>query len=84
MITKERAFTLASQWGSFMSAGDPGACMYAFHADDGRPVSEVHRLACIKYLRQQRPATAKDERELLQLIRFIGTCPLRPEVLTNA
>lgn len=76
MITKERAYGIASQWGSLISAGDPGACLYAFHFNDGRPVSDTHRLACLKYLRQQRPETRKDEIELQKLIRFLADCPL--------
>lgn len=84
MITKERAFALASQWGSFIAAGDPGACMYGFYANDGRPVSERHRMECLRYLRQCKPDTVKDGVELLQLIRFLANCPLRPEAVANA
>ncbi len=84
MITKERAFALASQWGSFIRAGDPGACMYAFHANDGRPVSESHRGQCLRYLRACKPDTPADGLELLQLIRWLASCPLRPEVISNA
>jgi hypothetical protein len=79
LITKERAYTLASQRGSFINAGDPGACMYAFHVGDGRPVTEAHRLQCLRWLRTRRADTAKDEREMFQLIRFMANAPLRPE-----
>lgn len=78
LITKERAYALASQWGSFINDTDPGACMYGFHVDDGRPVSDAHRLDCLKWLRSRRADTAKDERELQQLIRFMANAPLRP------
>jgi hypothetical protein len=78
-ISKERAYALASQWGSFINATDPGACMYAFHVNDGRPLTEAHRLQCLTWLRTRRADTAKDERELQQLIRFMANAPLRPE-----
>lgn len=81
MITKERAFVLVHQWGSFMHATDPGACIYRFHYNDGRPVSESHRLEVLRYLRTKRAVTKKDERELQSLIRFMANAPLRQEVL---
>lgn len=80
LITKERAYWLASQWGSFKHELDPGACMYGFYANDGRPVSEVHRAQVLDWLRGRRADTAKDKRELRQLIRFMTDAPLRPEV----
>lgn len=76
LISKESAFAFASQWGSFMHAGDPGACMYGFHHNDGRPVSEAHRLDCLRWLRARRADTAIDEQQLVQLIRFIAYTPL--------
>lgn len=82
LITKERAFALASQWGSFQHATDPGACMYAFHAGDGRPLDEAHRMQCLVWLRsrQRNVRTNRDARQLQQLIRFMANTELRPEV----
>lgn len=49
-LTPAAAYAIASQWGSYRTAGDPGACFYAFRKDDGRPASEEHRAQCIRYL----------------------------------
>jgi hypothetical protein len=78
LITKERAFALASQWGSFINAGDPGSCMYAFHFNDGRPVDEAHRAECLKWLRSRRGDTIQDQAELQMLICFMSNTELRP------
>ncbi len=48
-ITAAKAYEIASSWGSYNTAGDPGACFYSFPVDDGRPVDEDHRKACIAY-----------------------------------
>lgn len=64
-ITRERAFEIASSWGSLIRSCDPGACFYGFPIDDrgrgdGRPADEEHRAACLAYcadnLRQVRQA----------------------------
>ena len=39
----------AAQWGSYMTGGDPGACMYGFD-DSGRVQSESHRAECIAWI----------------------------------
>jgi hypothetical protein len=49
-LTPAAAYAIASQWGSYQHAGDPGASFYAFRKDDGRPVSEEHRAQCLRYL----------------------------------
>lgn len=51
MLTPRQAYRIASQWGSYMHAGDPGACFCAFHLDDARPVSERHRKACLSWIK---------------------------------
>lgn len=43
----------AATWGSFMTAGDPGACMYGFD-DTGRPQNEAHRADCIREMEKNR------------------------------
>lgn len=50
-MTKEQAYALASQWGSYMNDSDPGACFYAFHANNGRPQDEEHRAQCLEHAR---------------------------------
>jgi hypothetical protein len=79
IISKERAYALASQWGSFIHDSDPGACLYALYPDDGRPLSDEHRVQCLQHLRRQQTKTSRDReyRELMQLIRFMANTPLR-------
>lgn len=49
LLTPAAAYGIASQWGSLISAGDPGAVFYAFRLNDGRPNDDAHRAACIAY-----------------------------------
>lgn len=49
MLTKEQAYDIASQYGSLIRAGDPGACFYRFRFNDGRPATEAHREECLAY-----------------------------------
>lgn len=49
---QRRAYLIASDYGSFLHAGDPGACFYGFRFNDGRPDSEQHRAKCIAYTRK--------------------------------
>mgnify|MGYP001302823116 CR=1 FL=1 len=80
LITKERAFALATQWASFLHAGDPGQCLYAFYTNDGRPLTEAHRLECLIWLQgqQARPLSEREADELQKLIRFMANTPIRP------
>lgn len=88
-MNAERAFDLASSWGSYMHAGDPGACFYGFALNDGRPASPLHRSLCLNYtfdlikeLRDDRPEEkldaeeAADLAELRELWDWFATCPL--------
>jgi hypothetical protein len=60
-LTPATAYSIASQWGSYISAGDPGACFYSFRYGDGRPVSEEHRSQCLAYLDERLlPHLARD------------------------
>ncbi len=79
-MTREQAYIVASQWGSFMSSGDPGACLYSFRFNDGRPVSEQHRAQCLAYLESDLLplANAADRRELVELRAYLSTCEVRP------
>lgn len=58
MVIRPREFSgVAAQWGSYMTAGDPGACMYGF-GDDGLPQSEEHRQQCLAYIEDHCRAAA--------------------------
>lgn len=48
-FTPEQAWEYASQWGSMMTNGDPGACMYGFNSDC-RPQSDEHRQEVIGWM----------------------------------
>lgn len=82
MITAKTAARIASLWGSMMTAGDPGACFYGFHIDDGRPQDEAHRQACIAYTESLLTAERADEgepgnvAELESLLEWFKGCPL--------
>lgn len=43
------AWEYAAQWGSYMRAGDPGACMYGFD-EKFRVQSEQHRADCLDHI----------------------------------
>lgn len=49
MLTPEQFWNQVSQWGSYMRAGDPGACLYTFD-ERGLVQSEEHRTTCIARL----------------------------------
>lgn len=49
MITPARVYEIASQWGSYCSAGEPGVPFVSFYANDGTPVSPGHQESCIRY-----------------------------------
>mgnify|MGYP006318488921 FL=1 len=76
---------VAASWGSYMSNGDPGACMYGF-GQDGRPLDEDHRKRCLEYidrcclplLESPHPGyTQRDAQELHALRRHIETAEVR-------
>jgi hypothetical protein len=51
----------AAQWGSMMTAGDPGSCMYGFDKQ-GLLQSEEHRQECLDYIQSVcRPIAATNE-----------------------
>lgn len=82
MITAKTAARIASLWGSLMTAGDPGACFYGFHLDDGRPQDEDHRADCIAYTESLLKAERASETEpgnvaeLESLLEWFKACPL--------
>lgn len=49
MLTPEQAWLRAAEWGSYMTNGDPGACMYGFD-ERGVVQSEAHRQDCLAWI----------------------------------
>lgn len=82
MLTPKDAWLRAAQWGSFVRAGDPGACMYGFD-ETGRVQSEAHRKACLDWIDGECRAAAalnddpaQDNRELDELRAYIAAAPI--------
>jgi hypothetical protein len=57
-ITDREAWAYAAQWGSYINACDPGACMYAFN-ERFEVQSERHRMECLIWLDACRETVAK-------------------------
>lgn len=76
-MSSSAALEYAASWGSYMTAGDPGACMYGF-GDYFVLQSEQHRADCLAYMQdcrkivQERPGDY-EEGELSQLDEFVET-----------
>jgi hypothetical protein len=94
VLTAAQAYSISSQWGSYMNSFDPGACFYGFHVGDGRPDSELHRAQCIAHAKTclQRLRTgiawgtveddesiAADVADLQALVTWFKGCDLRTE-----
>ncbi len=82
MMTPHEFWLKASGWGSFMTSGDPGACMYGFN-ERGEVRSEQHRKQCIAWLAGECREAAKcnddpeaDNKEIDDLIAYLRTAPL--------
>lgn len=81
MLSASMAFDVASQWGSLISSGDPGAVFYTFPLNDARPLNEAHRAQCLEYTRDlidglQGADRAADRSELEALAEFFAAAPL--------
>jgi hypothetical protein len=80
MLSALKAFEVASQWGSLVRNGDPGAVFYTFPLNDARPLNEAHRAQCLDYTRQliaeQGEGDAADRSELEALAEFFAAAPL--------
>lgn len=76
------AFWLAAaSWGSYMSSGDPGACMYGFD-EHGTVQSEDHRADCIAWITDHCRSAADcnddpeaDHAELDAMLAYLKTAP---------
>ena len=83
LISPATAYEIASQWGSLIRNGDPGAVFYSFPVNDARPQDEAHRAALIAYtddclsgLREDREDYAEDFASLTALRAFFVASPL--------
>jgi hypothetical protein len=85
-MTPKKFWETAAQWGSYVTGGDPGACMYGFD-EKGLVQSEEHRAACIAYIEGDcRKAAiangkagenlAEQNLELDTLIEYLKTAPV--------
>ncbi|MNU37026.1 hypothetical protein D3C71_256480 [compost metagenome] len=52
ILNPKQFWEMAATWGSAMTSGDPGACMYGFD-ERGVVQSEGHRQACIDYIESE-------------------------------
>lgn len=79
VLTPAQAYDVASSWGSFIRAGDPGAVFYTFRPGDARPDSERHRRQCLDYLADLLGRGLSDaaRRELRALRAFFKSTGLR-------
>lgn len=48
-LSPRELWLTAAEWGSYMTGGDPGACMYGF-TESGTVQSEEHRAACLDWI----------------------------------
>ncbi len=74
-MTNEEAWLFAASWGSYIRAGDPGACLYGF-SEDFRVQSEQHRADCLAQMVDNRAYVAENPEdyaadELEQIDAFI-------------
>jgi len=78
-LTPAAAYSIASDWGSYLNSSDPGACLYGFRAGDGRPVSEQHRAQCLAYLDTLQPTRCEELFDIDRLRRYLAVAPLWSE-----
>lgn len=57
-LTPREFWLMAAMWGSAMTAGDPGSCLYGFD-ETGLVQSEEHRRSCIDYIEDINQRLAK-------------------------
>lgn len=72
LLTPREAYTIASQWGSYITSGDPGAVFYSFSRDDAQPRGEEHRAALLTYTESllARPDLTADDRAELEALKL--------------
>lgn len=76
LITPREAYDIASQWGSYMRDGDPGAAFYTFSGSDATPQGPKHRAQLIAYtLDCLKGAEGQDRADLESLLKFFQDMP---------
>lgn len=78
------AWLYAASWGSYMTSGDPGACMYGF-SEDCLPQSEEHRANVLAWIADCRlwvlahPAdyAANELKQLDAFVRYMTHAPVQ-------
>lgn len=81
-MSDREALEYAPTWGSFMTNGDPGACMYGF-GDKFQVQSEAHRADCLAWMKdcrrnvEERPGDFDDD-ELERLDSFVAALKAAP------
>jgi hypothetical protein len=76
LISPREAYDIASQWGSYISAGDPGAVFYSFPTGDATPQGPDHRAQLIAYTEScLKEAKGADKAELESLLQFFRDMP---------
>lgn len=86
IISADRAYEIASQWGSLIRNGDPGAVFYTFPTNDATPQGERHRAqllaytqTCLAELSADRDDYAECKEELEELKLFFEHMPATGE-----
>ena len=81
-MTPTEFWLAAAEWGSYMTSGDPGACMYGFD-EHGRVQSEEHRQRCINWITNNcRDAAdanenpSEDHDQLDEMLDYLDTAPI--------
>jgi len=76
LISPGQAYAIASQWGSYMRAGDPGAVFYSFPPADATPQGPRHRAELVAYTKDCLKGTkGADRAELKSLLAFFEQYP---------
>lgn len=78
LIDPREAYNIASQWGSYMNASDPGAAFYTFKSGDATPRGENHRAQLLAYtesLLASDDLESDDREELESLKAFFTSYP---------
>lgn len=76
ILTPQDARDLAAQWGSLITAGDPGAVFYSLNGSADQILNEEHRQQLIKYTEECLVgAKGQDKHELGTLLQHFKTWP---------
>lgn len=72
----------AAEWGSYMTSGDPGACMYGFD-ERGCVQSEQHRANCVDWIENHCRKYAdfnenpnEGHKQLNAMLEYLETAPI--------